>query len=139
MFLKKKEKEEPSDQFTTYQERQDPRWGAPQYDIDAAVVIQGFEGEGQLGNISVSGCSMKSVTYAALIPDKVYQVKIIPGKEDKMQPFSLKLKLSWTKSSEEVFLAGFSLDKGESNSQLKQYAQILHSRGIMPDFGNMKR
>jgi len=139
MFFKKKGKEELSDQFTTFQERQDPRWGSPQYDIDAAVVIQGFEGEGQLGNISVSGCSMKSVTYVAIIPDKVYQVKIIPGKEDKLQPFNLKLKLSWTKSSEAVFLAGFSLEKGESNSQLIQYAQILQSRGIMPDFGNMKR
>ena len=136
MFFKKK-KEELSDQLATYQERGAPRYGSLQIDLSAGVSIDGFEGEGQLGNISVTGCCMKSVTYINIKPDEVYKVKILPGKEDKMDPFVLKLKLSWTKSSETVFLAGFSLDSSESSSQLKRYVDVLRARGLDPDYGNM--
>jgi len=138
MFFKKKEKSELTDQFALYQERKSPRHGSPQYDIDTGITVTGFEGEGQLGNVSVSGCSMKSVTYIAIKPDEVYQLNIIPGKEYDMKPFSLRLKLSWTKSSENIFLAGFSLKEGEKNSSLEQYVNILRSRGIEPDYGNMR-
>ena len=139
MFFNKNDKAELTDQFAVYQERGAPRMGSPQFDLDAGISISGFEGEGQLGNVSVSGCSMKSVTYVAITPGEVYNVKINPGKEDKLPQFSLKLKLNWTKSSETVFMAGFSLEKGESNSHLKQYADALRARGISPDYGNMKR
>jgi len=139
MFFKKKEKAELSDQFNVFKERTEPRWGMPQYDLDAGVCITGFEGEGQLGNISVSGCSMKSVTYVTIIPDEVYQVKIIPGKDFKLQPFSLKLKVSWVKSSETLFLAGFSLENGQSSAELKALINVLVARGLIPDYGNMKR
>jgi len=140
MFFKKK-KEELTDQLANYQERGAPRWGMPQYDLDAGVTIVGFEGEGQLGNVSISGCSMKSVTYINIIPDEVYNVTIIPGKEDNLKPFSLKLKLSWTKSSETIFLAGFSLEDKDAPGvlQLKQLVEVLRSRGLIPDYGNMKR
>jgi len=136
MFFKKKN-EELSDQLAVFQKREAPRWGAPQYELDAGISIEGFDGEGQLGNVSISGCSMKSVTYVNIVPNEIYHVKIIPGKEDKMRPFSLKLKLSWTKSSETVFLAGFSLEDGDSNAELESYVRILSARGILPDYGNM--
>ena len=136
MFFKKK-KEELSDQLATYQERGTPRWGASQIGLSAGVTIDGFDGEGQLGNISASGCCMKSVTYINIKPDEVYKVKILPGKEDKMEPFVLKMKLSWTKSSEAVFLAGFSLESDENSNQLKRYVDVLRARGLEPDYGNM--
>jgi len=136
MFFKKK-KEELTDQLATYQTREAPRWGSPLRELDAGITINGYEGEGQLGNISVSGCSLKSVTYINIKPDEIYQVKIIPGGADKMAPFNLKLKLSWTKSSENVFLAGFSLAGTEGSSHLNQYIELLRSRGIEPDYGNM--
>ncbi|MCL2185942.1 MAG: PilZ domain-containing protein [Treponema sp.] len=137
-MLFKKKKEELSDQLTVYQERKAPRWGTPQFNLKAGITIDGFEGEGQLGNISISGCSIKSVTYVNIIPDKIYNVKIIPEQSDNMSSFSIKMKLSWTKSNEELFLAGFSLDEGESSYQLKQYVEILRARGIEPDYGNMR-
>ncbi|MCL2265020.1 MAG: hypothetical protein FWC22_03160 [Treponema sp.] len=138
MLLKRK-KEEPVDQLATFQERKAPRWGAPNFELDAGICITGFEGEGQLGNISVTGCSMKSVTYVNIIPDEVYKVKIIPGKDYDLNPFSLNMKLSWTKSSETIFLAGFSLEGSDGGGQLKNYVEMLRSRGLEPDYGNMKQ
>jgi len=137
-MLFKKKKEELSDQLTVYQERKAPRWGKPQYEIKAGITIAGFDGEGQVGNISISGCSLISVTYVNIIPDKIYNIKIIPENSDKMNPFNLKMKLSWTKSSEDIFLAGFSLEAGEPSFQLKNYIEILRARGIEPDYGNMR-
>ncbi|MCL2277337.1 MAG: hypothetical protein FWC21_05505 [Treponema sp.] len=136
-MLFRKKKDELTDQKAVFRERGAPRWGKPSFELKAGVRVSGYEGEGQLGNISVSGCCLMSVTYVAIIPDKVYKVQIIPAQEDKIKPFSLDMKLSWTKSSEEIFLAGFSLDKGESSSQLKQYVEMLRSRGVEPDYGNM--
>ena len=136
MFFKKKKKEELGDQFAAYKQRKAPRWGTPQYTLKAGISINGYEGEGQLGNISVSGCSLLSVTYVNIKPDEVYLVNIIPGPEDNMKPFSLKLKLSWTKSSEELFQAGFSLEKGETDHNLSQYVDLLRARGALPDYGN---
>jgi len=57
MFFKKKKKEELGDQFAAYKQRKAPRWGTPQYTLKAGISINGYEGEGQLGNISVSGWS----------------------------------------------------------------------------------
>jgi len=138
MFTRKN-KDELTDQLAAYQERTAPRWGAPQFDLDTGISLTGYEGEGQLGNVSVSGCSMKSVTYVNIIPDNVYEARIIPGKDDNLQPFNLKLRLSWTKSSEKVFLAGFALEGEEGKVQLKKYVELLRSRGIEPDYGNMKK
>jgi len=138
MFFKKK-KEELTDQLATYQKRGSPRWGTPVFDLDAGISIAGFEGEGLLGNVSITGCSMKSVTYVSIVPSQVYNVTIIPGKEDNMNPFKLKLRLTWTKSSETSFLAGFSLEGNEGSGQLKQYVELLRSRGFEPDYGNMKQ
>jgi len=137
-MLFSKKKDELIDQKAAFRERGAPRWGLPLSELKAGVCISGYEGEGQLGNISVSGCCLMSVTYVSIIPDKVYNVKIIPAQEDKLRSFSLNMKLSWTKSSEEIFLAGFSLADGESSSQLKQYVDILRSRGFEPDYGNMR-
>ena len=131
----KKKNEELSDQLATYQKRGAPRWGTPQYDLGTGISIAGFEGEGQVGNVSISGCSMKSITYVTITPGEIYQAKIIPGAEDNMAPFSLRLKLSWTKSSEMLFLAGFALE-GDS-PQLKNYVDLLRARGLSPDYGNM--
>jgi len=135
-MLFKKKKDELNDQLAAYQERGAPRWGAPQVELKAGISITGYDGEGQLGNVSVSGCSLLSVTYVNIVPDKVYEIKIMPAAEDKIKPFSQKMKLSWTKSSEEVYMAGFSLESGESDFQLKSYIDILRSKGIFPDYGN---
>jgi hypothetical protein len=131
MFFSKK-KEELSDQLAVYQKRKDPR-----YWLDAGITIEGFEGEGQVGNVSNSGCYLASVTYVAFLPDKTYQAKITPGPEDAIKPFSLELKLNWTKSSETLFEAGLSLEDKQDNNQLKRYVELLRIRGVPPDYGNM--
>ncbi|MCL2214938.1 MAG: PilZ domain-containing protein [Treponema sp.] len=136
-MLFRKKNQALTDRLAEYQERKSPRLGTPQYDLGAGIAIAGYEGEGQLGNVSASGCSMKSVTYVNIKPDEVYKIEIIPDKKDKIEPFSLKMKLSWTKSSETMFQAGFSLDSSESNRQLKNYVDVLRARGIEPDYGNM--
>ena len=138
MLFRKKKEEEMSDQLASYQERKDPRWGSPQHMLDAGMTIEGYEGEGQLGNVSVSGCSMQSITYVNISPDKVYNVKFIPGAKDNLSPFKLKLKLNWTKSSETLFQAGFALAGGDENFQLQRYIEILKARGAAPDYGNSK-
>ena len=137
MFFKKKN-EGLSDQFAVYHERGAPRWGSPKYKLDAGISIEGFEGEGLLGNISITGCCMESVTYVAITPDQVYQVKIIPSSGDDIESFGLKLKVNWTKSSETLFQAGFSLDDGQNDNRLKQYVELLKARGVQPDYGNME-
>ena len=137
MFLKKKRKEL-TDQLAVYQERGAPRWGAPHCDLNAVISISGFEGEGLLGNVSISGCSMESVTYVALMPTEVYEVKITTGPEDVMPPIVLRFKLSWTKCSEEIFRAGFSIEDNKKNPQLKRYVDLLRTRGVVPDYGNKK-
>jgi len=136
MFFKKK-KEVLSDQTAIYHERGAPRWGAPQNDLDAGITIAGFDGEGQIGNVSISGCCMKSVTYVNITPNEVYKAAIIPGRNDNMKPFSLRLKLTWTKSSETMFLAGFSLEGNEGSTQLRNYVEMLRAHGVTPDYGNM--
>jgi hypothetical protein len=132
MFFRKSKKEELSDQHAVYQERE-----APRFVLKAGITIDGYEGEGQLGNISISGCCMVSATYAAIAPDEVYQLKIIPAADENIDPFSLKFRANWTKSSETLFLAGFSLEQGQSNTQLKRYSELLRASGVQPDFGNM--
>ena len=134
MFFRKKE-EELSDQFAVYRKRGAPRWGSPQYKVNAGIAIDGFDGEGQVGNVSITGCSMMSVTYIAIMPDHVYQAKIIPDAGENMEPFSLKVKVNWTKSSETLFQAGFSLESGQDNTHLKRYVDQLQARGIQPDYG----
>ena len=132
MFFSKKKEEELSDQQAVYQRRE-----APRFVLDAGISIDGFEGEGQLGNISISGCCMGSATYAAILPDEVYKAKIIPAPDENMGSFIVKLRASWTKSSEMLFQAGFSLEQGQSNAELKRYAALLKTRGVQPDYGNM--
>ena len=136
MFFKKK-KEEVADQHALYQQRGSPRWGSAQFELNAGITIDGYDGEGQLGNVSITGCNMKSVTYVNMTPGETYQATIIPGEEDKITPLRLRFKLSWTKSSETIFYAGFALEKGEDDTQLKNYVESLRSRGVMPDYGNM--
>ena len=138
MFFKKK-KEELSDQLSVFHERKAPRLGTPKYEIDCGITINGFDGEGQIGNVSETGCSLKSVTYVNIQPDKIYQVRITPGREDKTEAFNLRLKLNWTKSDDTVFQAGFSLEGTDGKSHLKRYIEQLRSRGIEPDYGNMKK
>jgi len=137
-MLFKRKKEELSDQTAIYHERGAPRWGEPNRELDAGITIAGFDGEGQIGNVSISGCCMKSVTYVTIAPNLAYDATIIPGKNDKMGPFSLKLKLSWTKSSENLFLAGFAVEGSEGSSHLNNYVDILRTSGFTPDYGNMK-
>ncbi|MCL2181304.1 MAG: PilZ domain-containing protein [Treponema sp.] len=136
MFFKKK-KDELNDQLAVYRERQSARWGKPKYNIDAGITISGFEGEGQVGNVSLTGCSMMSVTYINIIPGEVYKLKFIPAQKDNMKPFNLSMKLNWIKSSETLFLAGFELEGATGGEHLKQYVEILRSYGIEPDYGNM--
>jgi len=131
MFNRKK-KEDLSDQLATFRERD-----APRFTPKAGISIEGMEGEGKLGNISVSGCCLESVTYAAIVPDEEYTVTIIPDASENITPFTLVLKLTWTKSSEMLFQAGFTLGETETNTLLKRYVEALESRGIRPDYGNM--
>jgi len=120
-----------SDQQEVFQERKSPR-----YSLNAGITIEGFDGEGKIENISNAGCCMESATYVSIIPDTVYLVTIIPAKNENLRPFSQKLKASWTKSSEKLFQAGFSLAEGQSNDQLDKYVQLLGSRGAIPNYGN---
>jgi len=133
-----KKKEELNDQHVVYKERESPRWGAPQYTLKAGISIEGYEGEGQIGNVSVTGCSLHSVTFVNIIPDTVYDVKFTPDKQDNLKPFNLKLRLNWTKSSENLFLAGFAIENGEDTTQLIRYIEVQRSRGLLPDYGNMR-
>jgi hypothetical protein len=135
MFFRKK-KEDLSDQLAVYQERKDPR-----YVLTAGISLEGFDGEGLMQDVSNSGCRLESSTFVSIIPDQVYKVTITPDSKDGIGPFSLKLKLNWTRSSEALFQAGFSLEEDQSNTQLKRYAELLHARGVKPDYGNksMKR
>ena len=128
----KKKEEGLSDQLAVYHEREKPRFA-----IKAGISIDGFEGEGKIDNISVSGCRMESVTYAALAHDQVYQARIIPDDGEKLDPFNIKLKLNWTKSSEALFQAGFTVESGQSNAQLNQCVEKLQAGGAKPDYGNM--
>ena len=132
MLLGKK-KQELSDQHEVNIERE-----APRFELKAGISIDGYEGEGLLGNVSVSGCYLGSVTYVALKPGEVYQAKIIPDAGDNIEPFSLTLRLSWTRSSETLFHAGFSLEKNQSNTFLKRYVELLQKRGVKPDYGKKK-
>ena len=132
MFFRKK-KEELSDQRAVYQKR-----GAPRFTLlKTGINIDGYDGEGQVGNISVSGCCMGSTTYVAITPNETYTVRIIPAADEKIEPFSLRLKATWTKSSETLFLAGFSLDNGQSDVQMRRYVDLLNAKGIQADYGNM--
>ena len=133
MFFRKKE-EELTDQFTAYKERDMPRFAA-----NAGISVKGFEGEGLLKNVSSTGCCMESVTYVAVKPGEVHQVSINPESgEKKNGSFTLDLTVSWTRSSETSFEAGFQLGAGQSGSQLKQYTETLKSRGILPEYGTVK-
>ena len=131
MFFNK-QKEKLSDQFAVYREREAPRYAAK-----AGISIEGFEGEGKLDNISVSGCHLQSVTYVDLSPDQLYQARIIPDAGENDNPFTVKLKLNWTKSSEALFQAGFTVESGQNNTQLNHFIERLQSMGIQPDYGNM--
>jgi len=127
-----KTKEDLGDQQAVFQKRK-----APRYALNATVTVDGFDGEGELENISTSGCRMDSSTYVNLIPDEVYQVTITPSPRDNIKPFRLKLKASWTKSSELLFQAGFTLASGYHNTEMERYVKLLNSKGIPPDYGNM--
>ena len=133
MFLRKKE-EELNDQLATFQTRDTPRFTS-----GAGISIEGFEGEGLLRNVCLTGCCMESVTYVAIKPDDIYQVRIIPGVTEKTEPFTMKLVVTWTKSSETLFEAGFHVEAGQTgNSPIKRYADSLQEQGVQPDYGNIK-
>jgi len=132
MFFRKKE-EELTDQFTTYKERDMPRFAT-----NAEISVKGFEGEGLLKNVSSTGCCMESVTYVAVKPAEVHQVSINPDSGDKKNgSFTLELTVSWTRSSETSFEAGFHLGAGQTGALLKQYTETLKSRGVSPEYGNV--
>jgi hypothetical protein len=133
MFFKKK-KEELNDQFAVFQEREMPRFAA-----NGGISIEGFEGEGLLKNISISGCCLESVTYVAITPNQAYQVTLKPGECTNMESFTLKLLVNWTKSSETLFEAGFSLEEGRKNPLLERYAEQLQIQGVQPEYGNMQK
>jgi len=131
MFFKKK-KEGLTDQLAVYREREAPRYNSP-----AGIAIEGFEGEGKLSNISIHGCCLESITYVSITPNKEYRIKITPCPQDDLKPFSLNLVLNWTRSSEMLFQAGFSLKEGQTSSDMKRYVASLHDRGVKPNYGNM--
>ena len=132
MFFGRKEKL--TDQQAVFREREEPR-----YSLKAGITIEGFEGEGLMENISISGCCMESTTYAAILPDEVYNVTINPGPNDNIKPFTKKIKAAWTKCSEDIFQAGFLLEDKQSNIQFKQYVELLDSSGVVPDYWNKRR
>ena len=130
MLFRKKKKDVLSDQQAVYRKR-----GAPRYLLNAGITVEGFEGEGSVKNISISGCCMESSTYVAIKPDEVYKIIINPDSGENMKPFSYKVRATWTKSSEALFQAGFTLENPQDNAQMKQYVEILNSNGSEPDYG----
>jgi hypothetical protein len=108
----------------------------PRYATNAGITIEGFDGEGKISNIGISGCCIQSVTYVSVVPDVVYQAKIIPEAGDRTDPFGIKLLLEWTKSRENLFEAGFKLAPDQNDSKLRQYVERLQSRGVPPDYGD---
>jgi hypothetical protein len=133
MFLKKKQKEL-GDQLAVFRERE-----APRYVTNGSILIAGYEGEGLLKNISVTGCCLESVTYIAIVPDKVYQVTIVPAANIKLTPFTLNMIVTWTKSSEMSFETGFSIENDQKNTQMERYVELLQMQGVKPEYGNMKQ
>ena len=133
MFLGKKE-EELNDQLAVFRVRDTPRFASR-----AGISIEGFEGEGLVRNVSMTGCCMESITYVAVKPNDVYQVRILPNADDKEQPFTARLVVTWIKSSETLFEAGFHVEANQvDNSPIRRYAETLQARGVPPDYGNMK-
>ena len=129
-----KKKGKLSDQQAVYKKR-----NAPRYALKAGITIEGFEGEGMLENISNTGCCMNSSTFVSITPDEVYQVTIIPGQGESIKAFSQKLRATWTKSSELMFQAGFSMADGQGKAAMEQYVELLKSQGAHPDYGNMDK
>jgi hypothetical protein len=103
MFFKKKEKKI-DDRISSYQNRENTR-----YDTQAGFVIEGFEGEGLLKNISLPGLCLESVTYVGLIPKEQYNIKIIPEPLSHLDLFGVKAEVNWIKSTEFSFEAGFTI------------------------------
>jgi hypothetical protein len=128
----KKKKDALGDQFAVFHKR-----GAPRYATNAGISIAGFEGEGLLKNISLSGCCLASVTYAAIVPGQVYQVTLVPGRNAGLEPFGVNLTANWTKSSETLFEAGFSLEESRTNHQLEHYVEYLKAQGVEPKYGDI--
>ena len=134
MFLRKKE-EKLDDQLAVFQTRNTPRFAS-----GAGISIEGFEGEGLVRNVSMTGCCMESVTYVAVKPDDIYQVRIIPDADEKKEPFTAKLVVTWIKSSETLFEAGFHVEADQiESSPIRRYAEALRDRGVPPDYGDMKQ
>lgn len=127
----KKKKAELGDQFAVFQKRETPRFVA-----GGGISIEGFEGEGLLKNICVSGCCLESVTYVAIVPSQVYQIRIDPRPGINMEPFTARFKASWTRSSESAFEAGFSLETGRQDQRLQRYVEQLRIQGVRPEYGN---
>jgi hypothetical protein len=137
MFFKKNKKEL-GDQFAVFHERDVPRFAS-----GGGIAIEGFEGEARVKNVSASGCCLESVTYAALVPDKVYRLTISPGEGSPVKAFNILMKLNWARSSEMLFEAGFSLDapKGSTHKDpmLERYIAQLRNEGVQPEYGNMRQ
>jgi hypothetical protein len=127
-MLFKKKKEELNDQFAVFQER-----GLPRFASIGSISVEGFEGEGLLKNVGLSGCCLESVTYVAVEPNRVYQATIKPSADINMKPFNLGLVVKWTKSCETFFEAGFSVEGGKKNPFLDRYVKQLRVRGVQPD------
>jgi hypothetical protein len=126
MFFKKKEKKI-DDQFSSYQNRENPR-----YDTLADFVVEGFEGEGLLKNISLPGLCLESATYVALAPKERYNIKIIPETLSHVGPFGVRAEVNWIKSTELSFEAGFSIIEPyqDKSSPIGRYIEFLkvHNR-----------
>ncbi|MDR1904797.1 MAG: PilZ domain-containing protein [Treponema sp.] len=126
MFFNKKEKKI-DDQFSSYQDREKSR-----YNTQAGFMVEGFEGEGLLKNVSIPGLCLESVTYVSVTPKEQYKIKIIPEPISHIESFELRAEVNWVRSTELSFEAGFSIinPSQDKTSPIRRYVEFLkiHNR-----------
>jgi hypothetical protein len=106
--------------------REKPR--SPRYLCVAHVLINGFDGEAVLRNISNGGFCMESRTYAAITAGEQYIMQIKPEAAANINPFDLEVEVRWVRSTEISFTSGFLLVKAPAARSFKQYIEWTCSK-----------
>jgi hypothetical protein len=101
----------------------------PRYSSVARILINGFDGEAVLRNISTGGFRMESRTYAALQAGKSYAIQIKPEAASTISPFNLEVEVRWVQSTETSFNSGFLIIKAPPDRSFEQYLDYIKRSG----------